>query len=274
MQTTYAFKIKPKKYTRLIDLKEIIAYRELFFLLVWRELKVRYRQTVLGVLWAVLQPLITSAIFVIVFSGVVSHPGDIVPYSLFVLSGFTVWNFINSSVNSASISLVYHTQLVTKVYFPRMMVPLSAVGAFFFDLLLTLIILLMATLAYGIVPTWKWLLLPFFLIFAFVIASSFSLILSSLNVRFRDVKFIVPFALQVWLFLSPVFYGMNSVPEVLRPFFAINPVVGCLHGFRHILFGVDFDPKMFFISVISGTLIFLFSLYLFHKLEEDFADLL
>jgi lipopolysaccharide transport system permease protein len=274
MQTTYAFKIKPKKYTRLIDLKEIIAYRELFFLLVWRELKVRYRQTVLGVLWAVLQPLITSAIFVIVFSGVVSHPGDIVPYSLFVLSGFTVWNFINSSVNSASISLVYHTQLVTKVYFPRMMVPLSAVGAFFFDLLLTLIILLMATLAYGIVPTWKWLLLPFFLIFAFVIASSFSLILSSLNVRFRDVKFIVPFALQVWLFLSPVFYGMNSVPEVLRPFFAINPVVGCLHGFRHILFGVDFDPKMFFISVISGTLIFFFSLYLFHKLEEDFADLL
>jgi lipopolysaccharide transport system permease protein len=274
MQTTYAFKIKPKKYTRLIDLKEIIAYRELFFLLVWRELKVRYRQTVLGVLWAVLQPLITSAIFVIVFSGVVSHPGDIVPYSLFVLSGFTVWNFINSSVNSASISLVYHTQLVTKVYFPRMMVPLSAVGAFFFDLLLTLIILLMATLAYGIVPTWKWLLLPFFLVFAFVIASSFSLILSSLNVRFRDVKFIVPFALQVWLFLSPVFYGMNSVPEVLRPFFAINPVVGCLHGFRHILFGVDFDPKMFFISVISGTLIFLFSLYLFHKLEEDFADLL
>ena len=274
MQAAYTFKIKAENSTRLIDFKEIIAYRELFFLLVWRELKVRYRQTLLGVLWVVLQPLITSGIFVIVFSGIVNKPGDIIPYALFVLSGFTFWNFVNSSVNTASISLVYHTQLVTKVYFPRMMVPLSAVGAFFVDLLLTLIILLVVTLAYGVVPTWKWLLIPFFLLFIFVIASSFSLILSALNVRFRDVKFVVPFFLQVWMFLSPVFYGMDSVPVILRDIFAINPVVGCLHGFRHILFGIPFEPNMFFISVISGILILLFSLYLFHKLEEDFADLL
>jgi lipopolysaccharide transport system permease protein len=274
MQIAYTFKIKAKKSLRLIDFNEIIAYRELFFLLVWREIKVRYKQTVLGVLWAVLQPLITSGIFVIVFSGVVSNPGDIVPYALFVLSGFTFWNFLNSSVNTASISLVYHTQLVTKVYFPRMMVPLSAVGAFFFDLLLTLVILLIATLSYGILPTWKWLLIPFFLLFVFIIASSFSLLLSSLNVRFRDVKFVVPFFLQVWMFLSPVFYGTNSVPVSLQNVFAINPVVGCLHGFRHILFGIEFKPTMFIISLVSGGLIFIFSLYLFHKLEEDFADLL
>ena len=274
MQTAYIFKIKAKNSTRLIDFKEVIAYRELFFLLVWRELKVRYRQTILGVLWVVLQPLITTGIFVIVFSGIVNQPGDLVPYSLFVLSGFTFWNFVNSSVNTASISLVYHTQLVTKVYFPRMMVPLSAVGAFFVDLLLTLVILLIITLSYGIMPTWKWLLIPFFLLFIFVIASSFSLILAALNVRFRDVKFVVPFFLQVWMFLSPVFYGTNSVPERLRDIFAINPVVGCLHGFRHILFGIKFEANMFFISVISGVLILLFSLYLFHKLEEDFADLL
>lgn len=274
MQAAYTFKIKAKNSTRLIDFKEVIAYRELFFLLVWRELKVRYRQTLLGVLWVVLQPLITSGIFVIVFSRIAVSQNEIIPYALFVLSGFTFWNFVNSSVNTASISLVYHTQLVTKVYFPRMMVPLSAVGAFFVDLLLTLVILLIVTLFYGVVPTWKWLLIPFFLLFIFVIASSFSLILAALNVRFRDVKFVIPFFLQVWMFLSPVFYGIDSVPDSLRYIFAINPVVGCLHGFRHILFGIPFDASMFFISVISGVLILLFSLYLFHKLEEDFADLL
>lgn len=274
MQTAYIFKIRSKDSTKLIDLKEVIAYRELFFLLVWRELKVRYKQAILGVLWVVLQPLITSGIFVLVFSRIVNNSMETVPYALFVLSGFTFWNFINSSVNTASISLVYHTQLVTKVYFPRMMVPLSAVGAFFVDLILTLLILLIVTLAYGLMPTWKWILIPAFLLYGFFIASSFSLILASLNVRFRDVKFIVPFFLQVWMFLSPVFYGIDSVPEKLRYIFAINPVVGCLHGFRYILFGTDFEPNIFFISLISTILITLFSLYLFHKLEESFADLL
>ena len=274
MQTAYTFKIKAKKSTQLIDLKEIAAYRELFFLLVWRELKVRYKQTILGVLWVVLQPLITSGIFVIVFSGLATHPGDTIPYPLFVLSGFTFWNFVNSSVNTASISLVYHTQLVTKVYFPRMMVPLSAVGAFFIDLLLNLGILLIITLFYGVTPNWKWIFVPVFLIFIFIIAASFSLILAALNVRFRDVKFVVPFLLQVWLFSSPVFYGLNSVPKILHGVFAVNPVVGCLHGFRHILFGIELEPQVLIVSIISGTAIFLFSLYLFHKLEEDFADLL
>lgn len=274
MQSTYIFKIKAKHSTKLLDLKEIVAYHELFFLLVWRELKVRYKQTILGVLWVVLQPLITSGIFVIVFSKIASRGDEIVPYALFVLSGFTFWNFVNSSVNTASISLVYHTQLVTKVYFPRMMVPLSAVGAFFVDLLLNLLILLIVTLAYGIMPNLKWLLIPFFLLFIFIIASSFSLILAALNVRFRDVKFVVPFFLQVWMFLSPVFYSIDSVPEKLRYIFAFNPIVGCLQGFRYILFDVPFEYGMFFVSLISGILILLFSLYIFHKLEEDFADLL
>lgn len=274
MQTSYTFKIKAKSSTKLIDFKEVIAYRELFFLLIWRELKVRYKQTILGVLWVILQPLITSGIFVIVFSGFAARPNDVTPYSLFVLSGFTFWNFVNSSVNTASISLVYHTQLVTKVYFPRMMVPLSAVGAFFVDLLLNLLILLIVALFYGVAPTWKWTLIPFFLLFIFIIASSFSLILAALNVRFRDVKFVVPFFLQVWLFLSPVFYGATLVPKGLHLIFAINPVVGCLHGFRHVVFGTEFESNILIISFISGALIFLFSLYLFHKLEEDFADLL
>lgn len=274
MQKTYTFKIKARNSTSIIDFKEILAYRELFYLLVWRELKVRYRQTVLGILWVILQPVITSSIFFIIFSRIAGSYTDEVPYILFVLSGFTFWNFVNSSVNTASISLVYHTQLVTKVYFPRMMVPLSAVGAFFVDLLLTLVILFGVMLAYGVKPTWNWLFTPLFVLFIFIIASSASLILSSLNVRFRDVKFVVPFFLQVWMFLSPVFYSSDWVPEKLRLVFAINPVFGCLHGFRHILFDTRWDINILLVSIVSAVLLLFGSLYLFHKLEEDFADLL
>jgi lipopolysaccharide transport system permease protein len=267
-------KIKPSNSWAAIDLKELWHYRELFYLLVWRDLKVRYKQTVLGVIWAVLQPALTAFIFTIVFSRIAKFETGEIPYWLYALSGFTFWTFANSSVNFASNSLVHHKELVTKIFFPRMIVPTSSVGAYFIDLLLTMLVLFGGMAFYGAAITWKILLVPFFLLFLVVITVSVSLFLAALNVRFRDIKFIVPFFLQVWLFVSPVFYPSDWIPEKWRYIFALNPLTGCLDGFRHILFGTKLDLISLSISVSVTIILFFVALTVFRRMEDDFADLL
>ena len=266
--------IKPSSSWTDLNLRELWHYRELFYLLVWRDLKVRYRQTMLGVVWAVLQPALTAFIFTIVFSRVARFESGEIPYWLFVLSGFTFWTFISSSVTFASNSLVHHKELVTKIYFPRMIIPASAVGAYFIDLLLTLLILFGAMIVHGTVLSWKIIFVPFFLIFLLVLTVSASLLLAALNVRFRDVKFIIPFFLQVWLFISPVFYSSEWIPETWRYVFAFNPVTGCLDGFRHVLFGTNLDYASLIISSVVTIFLFLAAIFLFRRMEDDFADLL
>ena len=267
-------KIEPKSSWLKIDFKELWNYREVFYLLVWRDLKVRYKQTILGVLWVALQPIIATVIFTVIFTRFARFETGEIPYALYALSGFTIWGFINTAVSQASISLVYHEQLVTKIYFPRMIVPSSSVGAGFLDLVLTFVILLGATLFYGVFPTAKILLVPIFLFLALVITLSMSLLLASLNVRFRDIKFIVPFLLQIWMFTSPIFYPSSWIPEMYRPIFALNPVTGLLDGFRHILFGTELNLTNLGISVAVTIILFLVSLFVFRGMEDDFADLL
>lgn len=274
MQNTQIIKIKPSEQWSAFDLRELWHYRELFYLLVWRDLKVRYKQTLLGVLWAVLQPALTAFIFTIIFSRIARFETTDVPYWLFALSGFTFWTFANSSVNFASGSLVHHKELVTKIYFPRMIVPGAAVGAYFIDLLLTLLVLFGGMVFYGAAVGWKVLLVPVFLLFLVVITVSVSLFLAALNVRFRDVKFIVPFFLQVWLFISPVFYPTDWLPEKWRYVFALNPLTGCLDGFRHILFGTQLDSVSLLISVGVAVILFILAVVGFRRMEDDFADLL
>ncbi len=274
MEKNFTLKIKPKSSWYKINFKELWLYREVFYLLVWRDLKVRYKQTFLGILWVVLQPIVATVIFTIIFTSFARFETGEVPYPLFALSGFTMWMFINTTVSQANASLVYHEHLVTKIYFPRMIVPSASVFAGLPDLVLMFVILLIATFFYGIFPTWKLLLFPLFLFFALLIALSVSLLLSSLNVRFRDVKFIVPFFLQIWMFVSPVFYPSSWIPERLRPVFALNPVTGLLDGFRHILFGTDLNFFNFGISVAVAAILFLFSLFVFRGMEDDFADYL
>lgn len=266
--------IKPASSPTDLNLRELWQYRELFYLLVWRDLKVRYKQTVLGIVWAVLQPALTAFIFTIVFSRIARYETGDIPYWLFALSGFTFWTFISSSVTFASNSLVHHKELVTKIFFPRVIVPASAVGAYFIDLLLTLLILFGGMAVYGTQVTWKIIFVPVFLIFLLVLTVSMSLLLAALNVRFRDVKFIIPFLLQVWLFISPVFYPSDWIPDKWRYVFALNPVSGCLDGFRHILFGTKLDSTNLIISVTVTLILFLVSIYIFRKMEDDFADLL
>lgn len=266
--------IAPATSAGSLNLRELWQYRELFYLLVLRDLKVRYKQTLLGVFWAILQPASTAFIFTLVFSRI-SKPEDTgIPYWLFALSGFTFWTFISSSVTFASNSLVHHKELVTKIFFPRVIVPASAVGAYFIDLLLTLLILFGGMAIYGAAITWKIIFVPLFLIFLLVLTISMSLLLAALNVRFRDVKFIIPFLLQVWLFISPVFYPTTWIPEKWQFVFALNPVSGCLDGFRHILFGTNLDWIKLSISVAVTIVLFLVSVYIFRKMEDDFADLL
>ena len=266
--------IKPRNSLANFDFGEIWRYRELFYLLVWRDLKVRYKQTFLGVLWAVLQPALTAAIFTIVFSRIAKYESSDVPYWLFALSGFTFWTFISSSVTFASNSLIHHKELVTKVFFPRIIVPASAVGAYFSDLLLTLVILFAGILISGVALTFKVLFVPLFLIFLLILTVSVSLLLAALMVRFRDVKFITPFFLQVWLFISPVFYPSIWLPEKWRYVFALNPVTGCLNGFRYVLFGTSFDVLNLLISVAVTVVLFIGALFIFRRMEDDFADLL
>lgn len=270
----FIVKIEPKSSWLKIDFKELWDYREVFYLLVWRDLKVRYKQTILGVLWVALQPIIATVIFTVIFTRFARFETGEIPYALYALSGFTMWGFINTAVSQASISLVYHEQLVTKIYFPRMIVPSSSVGAGFLDLVLTFVILLGVTLFYGVFPTAKILLVPIFLFFALIITLSMSLLLASLNVRFRDIKFVVPFLLQIWMFTSPIFYPSSWIPEFYRPIFALNPVTGLLDGFRHILFGTELNLTNLGISVAVTIVLFLVSLFVFRGMEDDFADLL
>lgn len=274
MRSTRTIHIRRRSTGVLPRIAELFEYRELFYQLVWRDLKVRYKQTVLGVIWALLQPALTAAIFTVIFSRVAGFEMKEIPYWLFALSGFTLWSFANSSVNFASNSLVHHKELVTKIYFPRIIVPVSSVGAYFVDLLLTLTVLFGGMVYFGVEPSWKLLLTPVFLLFLLVIVVSLSLILSALNVRFRDIKFVVPFFLQVWLFISPVFYSSQWVPERWRYVFALNPLTGCLDGFRHILFGTELNSVSFAVSCSVAVVMFFGSLALFSSLENDFADVL
>ncbi len=266
--------IEPRSFWTNFDFREIWRYRELFYLLVWRDLKVRYRQTFRGIFWAFLQPALTAAIFTVVFSRIAKYETGDIPYWLFALSGFTFWSFISSSVTFASNSLVHHKELVTKVFFPRIIVPASSVGAYFTDLLLTLVILFVGILISGTALTAKILFVPFFLLFLLILTVGVSVLLAALMVRFRDVKFITPFFLQVWLFISPVFYSSDWLPEQWRFVFALNPVTGCLNGFRHVLFNTPLDATNLVISIAVTIILFVSSLFVFRRMEDDFADLL
>ena len=251
---------------------DLIRYREVLYLLVWRDVKVRYRQTLLGIFWVILQPLLATLLFTIIFSQFARFETGKVPYVVIALSGFTVWLFVNSTVTQAAASLVYHEQLVTKIYFPRLFVPSSLVIAGLPDLALTLPLLIVVLLYFGFLPTVGYLFIPLALILIFVTALSVSVLLSALNVRFRDVKFVTPFFLQVWMFGSPVFYPASWIPDSLQYVFAVNPLSGAITLFRHSLLGTPVDWMQFGISTLSLICVSVFAIVVFKRMEDDFAD--
>ena len=273
-ENAFEVRIGPRRQVFAIDFRELWQYREVFYLLVWRDLKVKYKQTLLGVFWVVFQPLLATLIFAVIFSRFGRFESDVYPYVLTALSGFTIWMFVNPAVTQASVSLVYHEQLVTKIYFPRLIVPAASVFSGLPDLLLTLPILLAVMFYFGFALRWSMLLFPAAALMVLVVSLSVSILLAALNVRFRDVKFVMPFFLQVWMFASPVFYPSTWLPDYIRPVFAINPLSGTLDLFRHLLLGMELNPVYFGTSVISAILLCGIALLVFRKMEDDFADLL
>lgn len=267
-------RISPDRSLIGLGLSDLWKYRELLYFLTLRDIKVRYKQTLIGVLWAVLQPALTTIIFTVIFSQVARFDAPGVPYPVFVLSGLLIWLFTFNSVTFASNSLVGNSNLVTKVFFPRLIVPTAATLAGLVDLVPGFLMLVSLMLYYSAPVSPLIILAPLFIALAVLLTLSLGCLLSALNVRFRDVKFALPFALQVWMFASPVFYPLEIVSEKARPFFAINPLTGILHGFRVSMFGGTFDWSAIGVSLAVTMLLMLIAIIVFRKMEDDFADLI
>lgn len=266
--------LRPSAGVVSIDWRELWNYRELLFFLAVRNLKIRYKQTAIGVAWAVLQPVVSTAILSVIFTSFARFDTRDVPYPLFALSGLLLWLFTHTAITAASGSFVGNTNLVTKVYFPRLIMPVAATLACVVDLLIGLGILAGLMIWFQAAPTVQVLLAPLFVILALILAAAAGTLFSALNVRFRDVQFALPFLLQVWMLASPVFYPTTILSDKWRTVFAVNPLTGILEGFRSAVFGTPFDWRTIGISCVSVAVIALVSLLVFDRMEDDFADMI
>jgi lipopolysaccharide transport system permease protein len=246
--------------------------RELLYFLVWRDLKVRYKQTVLGATWAVVQPLATMLIFTVVFGHLARLPSDGVPYPLFAYCALVPWSYFATALAQSSNSLVDQSRLITKVYFPRLLVPLASVIAGLVDLVITIVVLLGMLLYYRIVPGPAALALPLFILLAMLTALAVGLWLSALNVRYRDVRHTIPFLIQFWLFATPVAYSTSLVPTRWRTIYGLNPMAGVVDGFRWALLGREPPGAMLVVSVVTVAAIAVGGLFYFRRVEHSFAD--
>jgi lipopolysaccharide transport system permease protein len=274
MTKSFELLIKPSAGWRAIDWREIWLFRELFFFLVWRDVKIRYRQTALGVAWAVLQPLALMLIFTAVFNrlGHIDSGGP--PYALFAFAGLLGWTFFANAVSASSNSLVGNQNLVSKIYFPRVFIPLGATGALAIDLVLNILLCLplLAYYRWPVTPALLW--LPLFVLGTFVVASGVGFTLSALNVQFRDVKYVVPFLVQAGMFVTPVIYPVSSVPEPYRLWLGLNPMAGMVEGFRHAILGTPACWGLIGVSAAVSVVLFIGGLFVFRRLERRFADLI
>ena len=266
--------IENKSFTSMLDLRGIWNYRELLYFLALRDIKIRYKQTLLGIAWVLLQPVITTVIFTTIFLKLGTAQDLEVPYPLFAFSGFTLWTFVNAAINNCSNSLVNHSNLITKVYFPRLVIPISAVGATLVDLFFGLISLVLAMLVYKVTPTWHVIFLPLLIVPAIFLSLGIGIFTAALNVKYRDVKYILPFLLQVFMFISPVFYSLSMLSKDSVWLWEFNPLTGILENFRSLMFGLTFDWFSFGVSTAVSLATFLLAVYVFHRMEDDFADVI
>lgn len=267
-------RIQPTRGWAALNLRELWAYRELLYFLVWRDVKVRYKQTALGVAWVVLQPLATTLIFTIVFGNLAKMPSGDLPYAVFALAGLVPWNYFAGAFARGSTSLVASAHIVSKVYFPRLVIPIASVLAGLVDLGIVLLLLFALMLVYGIAPTPAILLLPLFLLLATATALGVSLWLSALNVQYRDVNYLTPFIAQFWLYATPVVYPSSLIPERWRALYGLNPMAGVVEGFRWALFGTGEAPgPMLLVSVLMVLALLVSGAFVFRRMEKSFADI-
>ncbi len=258
-----------------LKLREVWTYRELIYFLIWRDVKVRYKQTVLGGGWAIIQPLFTMLIFSFFFGRLARVPSDGIPYPLFAFSALVPWGLFSHGLNQAANSLVGNTSLIKKVYFPRLVIPISKVLSALVDFGLAFIVLLGMTLYYGVHPTLKVLWLPLFLLLAMVTALGVAFWLSATNVHVRDVEHTLPFLTQMWLFATPIAYPSSLLAEPWRTVYGINPMVGVVEGFRWALLGAKTAPgPILTVSSLVAVAILVSGAFWFRRLEKTFADVL
>lgn len=266
--------IVPESPLLRLNLREIWAYRELLWFLTWRDIKVRYRQTVLGAAWAIIQPLTAMVIFSIVFGQLANLPSDGIPYPIFTFTALLPWNFFAGGLTRATASLVASSNLLSKVYFPRVIIPLSAVIGALVDFFFGFIVLLGLMVFYGIPLTERVLVLPFLLLLALLAAFGTGLWLSALNVRYRDVSYIIPFVVQVWLYASPVAYSSTLIPQQWQWLYGLNPMVGVIEGFRWALLGTTWESgHLVLLSAVIVLITLVTGMFYFHKMEDTFADI-
>jgi len=264
--------IKPSRGWVPIRLRDMWDYRELLYFLTWRDIKVRYKQTVFGVLWAVVQPFLMMVVFTL-FIGRVANLHYAQPYPIVVYTGLVPWTLFAQSLSSSSESLISSANLVSKVYFPRLLLPIAAAGAYLVDFLIAVSLVGVLMVYYGITPTWAIVLLPLFTLLAVTTAIAIGIWLTALNVRYRDVRYAVPFLVQLGLFASPVAYQTDTIPSGLfRTIYSLNPMAGVIQGFRWALIGTERPSSLIFVSIGAVLVILVSGMFYFRRVEKTFAD--
>jgi len=265
--------IKPSHGWISLRLQELWEYRELLFFLAWRDISVRYKQTVLGAAWAIIQPFFTMLVFSLFFGRLGKIPSDGLPYPIFAYAALLPWQYFATALTNSSDSLVGSANLLSKVYFPRLVIPTASVLPAVIDFALAFIVLLGMMFFYGIAPTWNVIWLPLFLLLALITALGVGLWLSAMNVQYRDIRYTIPFLTQFWMFASPVAYPSSIVPESWRLLYGLNPMVGVIEGFRWALLGTDtsFGP-MTVVSLVTALVLLASGAFYFRRVEKTFAD--
>lgn len=265
--------IRPPRKWVPIDFQEIWAYRELLFFFTWRDVKIRYKQTGLGFAWAVIQPLFTMIIFSLIFGGFAKIPSDGIPYPLFSYAALLPWTLFAEGMTRSTTSMVTNAPIMTKVYFPRLLMPISGIMSPLVDFCIAFTILIAMMVYYGFVPTVNVIFLPAFLLLAIATSLGVGLWLSALNVQYRDFQYTVPFLIQIWMYASPVVYPASMLPESLRVWYGLNPMAGVIEGFRWALLGSTPPSAMILVSIGVVVVLLVSGLFYFKKMEQYFADL-
>ena len=266
-------RLKPSNGWRALNLREFWQYRELLYFLSWRDIKVRYKQTALGALWAILQPFLTMLVFSLFFGNLAKMPSDGIPYPIFAFSALVPWTFFSNGLTQSGNSLIQSAGMLKKVYFPRLIVPISSILSGVVDFLFAFLVLIGLMFWYGIVPTANVVWLPFLLLLAFGTALGVGLWLSAMNVQFRDVRYTIPFLAQFWLFATPIAYPSSLLSEPWRTIYGINPMVGVVEGFRWALLGTATAPgPLIIVSALTMLTILITGMFYFRRMESTFAD--
>jgi len=267
--------IEPSRSWFDLKLKAVWDYRELLYFLAWRDLKARYSQTVMGLAWAVLQPLFMMLVFTVIFSKIARLPSDGIPYPLFAYAALVPWTYFSKSLDRSGFSIVAESNLITKIYFPRLIVPLSATLGGLIDFAIAFLLMVVMMVWFGVFPTWKLMVLPFYLLITILASLAVSLWLSALFVKYRDISALMPILIQIWMFASPIVYPSSMIPQEWQGLYNINPMVGIINGFRWALVGTPApDPALLALNILTIAVSLLLGMAYFNRRANTFADVI